>query len=130
MLQFLIESLTIQKPMLTRDEVLENLQIDPWSPLAMNAVIASKAEKRALKGQDLHAYTLDISPLNPETEEVNTTQISDFATQLYEKALQTDSPIRIQLAVRTSNVHWSAVDLEVSKTGVKMLHASAWRYPL
>ena len=111
--------------MLTREEVLENLQIDPWSPLAMNAVIASKAEKRALKGQDLHAYTLDISPLDPEREEVNKTQISDFANQLYEKALQTDSPIRIQLAVRTSNVHWSAVDLEVSKTGVKMLQIDA-----
>ena len=39
--------------------------------------------------------------------------------------MQTDSPIRIQLAVRTSNVHWSAVDLEVSKTGVKMLQIDA-----
>ncbi|MGV3740102.1 MAG: hypothetical protein ACO1N3_02265 [Gammaproteobacteria bacterium] len=112
--------------MLSQTEVLQELNKDVWSPTAVNATIAAKAEKRAGKGQDLHTYTLDLSPINPiESTKFNEEKLNEFVDLIHQKALESDTPVRIQLAVRTSVVHWTAIDLEISKSGVKMIQVDA-----
>ena len=48
--------------MYNKQEVLASLDQDVWSPIAMEAVIASKAMKLSEKGQSLSMYALDLSP--------------------------------------------------------------------
>lgn len=121
-----IRNILADTRMLSQTEVLQELNQDIWSPTAMNAVIAAKAEKRAGKGQDLHTYTLDLSPPKPlESDEYNKERLAKFVELIHQQAQASDTPIRIQLALHTSIVHWSAVDLEISKSGVKMIQIDA-----
>ena len=110
--------------MISKEEVLESLQKEIWSPLAVNAVIAEKVEKRAQKGQSLQMYSLEIQPRN-EQEVYNTDNIDSFVNNLYLQACSSENPIRIQLIVRTSNVHWTAMDIEASRLGIKCINIDA-----
>jgi hypothetical protein len=114
--------------MKTEDEVLRDLDIDKWSQDSVNAVLATKAEKRAAKGLVLNCYSLDINPRDDKPDErYNEDNITSFADSIYEKAaqLKEDETLRFQVAIKVNDVHWSALDIEVSNKGVKMLNIDA-----
>jgi len=67
---------------------------------------------------------LDAAPRNAG-EAFNYDNVDEFVDRIHQQALVSDKPIRVQLAIRTSNVHWTAVDLEISKEGVKSLQIDA-----
>lgn len=110
--------------MIDKQEVLKSLQEKIWSSLAVNAVIAEKVEKRSQRGENLLMYSLEIQPRSHE-EKFNMENINKFVGILHQQALTSPKPIRLQLAVKTSNVHWTAMDIEVSKEGVKCINIDA-----
>lgn len=114
--------------MKTEREVLRGLDIDKWSQDSVNAVLATKAEKRAFKGLVLNCYSLDINPRDDKLDEkYNEDNITSFVDSIYEKAahLKDDEILRFQVAIKVNDVHWSAVDMEVSNKDVKMLNIDA-----
>ncbi|EHL32831.1 hypothetical protein [Legionella drancourtii] len=110
-----------------QDEVLSGLDDDIWSQETVNAVIAAKAEKRATKGLTLNCYSLDVGAREDENEKFNEEHINAFADSIYERAqtLADGEIFRFQVAVKVNNVHWTAVDMEVSNNSVKALNLDA-----
>ncbi|CDZ77768.1 hypothetical protein BN59_02058 [Legionella massiliensis] len=108
----------------TEQDVLNSLQDDIWSSLAVDAVIAEKVEKRAQRGQDLQMYSLEIQPRFRE-ERFNMENVNTFVDAIHQQAMNSSKPIRVQLVVKTSNVHWTAMDIEVSQEGVKCINIDA-----
>jgi|GEM_PF-2757902 len=108
----------------TIDEIRESLAAQIWSQVAVDAVIAAKAEKRALKGETLNVYSLDLAPRSGYREDCNQENLDAFVSNLLEKVLSENRTIRIQLAVQTST-HWTAIDLEISPSAIKLLNIDA-----
>lgn len=91
----------------------------------MDAVIASKAEKRAAKGETLNVYSLDLAPRQGFRENHNKENLESFISHLSQTVQLENRAIRLQLAVRTSSEHWTAVDMEISPDAVKLLNIDA-----
>ncbi|MFJ1268626.1 hypothetical protein ACD661_08685 [Legionella lytica] len=98
-----------------------------WSQESVNAVIAAKVEKRAAKGLILNCYSLDVAPRDDEDERLNEDAMATFADSIYQQAqaLKDGEQIRFQVAVKVNKAHWTAVDVEVTNSGVKMLNVDA-----
>ncbi|KTD37688.1 Dot/Icm T4SS effector [Legionella nautarum] len=114
--------------MKTEDDVLSGLDTDKWSQNSVNAVLAAKAEKLAVKGLVLNCYSLDIDPRDDmPNEKYNEDNITSFVDSIYEKAahLKDNETLRFQVAIKVNDVHWTAVDMEVSNKSVKMLNIDA-----
>lgn len=104
------------------EEIQAGLKEEIWSSAAVQAVIASKEDKREKKG--LHfppVYTLDVSvkgSINP-----NEVILNKFVDQVYELVKRENKPLRFQLAMKTSAVHWTAVDIVITpEHGVKIVN--------
>lgn len=106
-----------------RDEITTLLGQEKWGDDAVQAVLASKALKRRKAGRYLHAYALDVSPRSGKNEAFNIDNVNKFIDSSYEYVKKLGKPQRFQLMVKTSDVHWTAVDLIVTPAnGIKMLN--------
>lgn len=98
-----------------------------WSQTSVNAVIAAKVEKRAERGLTLNCYSLDVAARDDKDERLNEKVLDTFADSIYKQAqaLKDGEKIRFQVAVKVNKAHWTAVDVEVTNSGVKMLNVDA-----
>ena len=104
------------------DEIIEALKQDIWTPLVVQAVITSKEEKR--KDNTIQIYVLDVSVVG--SVRPNETVIRQFVDEVFDFTTERGHPQRFELALKTSKVHWTAVDLVVTpKYGIKMLNIDA-----
>ncbi len=101
-------------------KIQDELRQPLWSNLVMQAVLASKSEKREKKGRCLFAYSLDLS--NPATKKENLTTFAEAFCGVKELGKSK----RFQLVVKTTAVHWTTLDVILTPDkGVKMLNIDA-----
>lgn len=108
---------------------LSGLDQPLWSQHEVNVIIAEKTAKRAAKGLKSYCYSLDLAArLDKPDEQYNEDNLDVFAKAMFERAscLNPGETIRLQLAVLVNEIHWTAVDLQVSQDGVQLLNIDAF----
>lgn len=116
-----------------KNDIFADFTTDIWSPEMVQAAIAAKKLNREAKGETLNAFSLDL--YNPDRaprhqqnrtiDDFNADNLNSFVESVCDRVMMLDAPVRLQIAARVNERHWTAIDIEISPDGVKMLLSDA-----